>query len=678
MRMNLAQWSGGLARSTLTTAFVAAGAVSVAAQSDGEAIVRTWVDSENRVPFIDFEAGAIASNGDTVAVNDLAITLEIDASTFGQHATDDTGSFAYRIVFPSATFRNLTDQGDRFATDMFTAEEVIVEMQIEGDESMESGFRYEGFSIANWSWAKIPEIAEDADRPVSRFLPAAVALYDHDFDSAIMEAATGTTSASDDSEFALNYGKVVVGRTRAGNISRLDGDGLSMNGTDENDVSVGVQVGAFSVVDYNIAELFRAFEPGAIPSEKYETLIGGYRIDGIDVSGSGDGGEFAFSLGEMLLEDIGIRSPSIPVLERVDAMVAASLADEGSEPDEREVVELVGAAYGAFSLGAYEVSDVRAVINGLEVLDLQSIGIHDLSAAGLGEFFIREFVFQSPEEEEDVSGRVGEISIAGLTFPPLEALLALEDASENEDVAAVLAAMPTLERFTASDIALDTPEMLMSLRAYVIEMADHIGPIPTSFSIDIEDVDIPVSEMEPEQREQLEALGYDRLIGSLGLAGVWDEDTGSVDLESEVSFEDGAWFSLAATIGGITRQFFEDPEAAAPLAMFSATLEGATISLEDDSLRDRIIDMVAEQQGTEPEMVRQMALGIVPFALAQLNRPQFAQAVSAAFKTFLEGEGNLNVDIAPSEPVPLMQLSVEAQADPGSAIDKLNITVDAE
>ena len=675
MTLKLAQLNSGLARAISTIACLAAGSLSAAAQSEGEAIVRAWVESDNRFSFVDFDAGAIASDGDTVTVTDFAVNFEIDLSAFHEHDTGDSGTFAYRLLFPAATFEGLQDTGDRFATDMFEADEMIVEFALEGVAVPAMSFSYEDISVANWSWAKIPEIVEDPDRPVSRFLPAITALYDHDFDSAIIGGASAILPAEDDGEAEFQYGKIVAGKTRAGNVSRLDVEESSIIVVEDGD-RAEITVGGLAASEYHVAELFRAFLPGTDRSDDYETLVGWYEIYDIEVRGASDDEEFSFGIGKVLVGDVGVRPPSVPVLERLDELVAAGLEGNGAEPDEREIVELVGSAYGSLRLGTYEVSDVRAVVDGLEVLDLGLVGVHDLSAAGLGEFFIEDLSFQSPED--DTSGNIGEISIAGLTFPPLAALLALEDAQADGDMGAMLAAMPTLERVAASDIALDTPDMLMSLGSYVIEMANHIGPIPTSFAVSIEDADIPVSELDADERAQLEALGYDRLIGSLGLSGIWDEQSDTVDLESEGSFEDGASFSLAARIGGITRQLFENPEAAAPMAMFSATLQGASVSIEDNSLRDRIIGMVAEQQGAEPEMVRQMVLGAVPFALAQLGRPEFTASVSAALKTFLEGEGNLSAEAAPDEPVSLMGLAADAQTDPGAVVDKLNVAIEAE
>ncbi|WP_421854255.1 hypothetical protein [Oricola sp.] len=676
MTLTLAQLNSGLARAVSIVACLAAGSMSAAAQSEAEAIVRSWVESDTLVPFVEFDVRDVSSEGDLLTVTGFSVAFEFDLAGFAlDDDAPDPGTLKYRLFFPSATFEDLRDTGGRFATDMFEADEMIVEFQVENGAMLPIEVGYEGISIANWSWAKIPDIVEDEDRPLTSVLPALTAIYDHDFDSAIIDGATGVSPAANGGDLSISYGTIVAGRTRSGNVSRLDADSVSMHATGPDDEHIDIEIGALTATDYNIAALFRAFGPEADQDSEYETLIGGYRIDGVDMTGLIEGIDFVISIGEVLLEDVGVRPPSFPVLERADAMIASNRAGNIPEFGDDEYLEFVTGLYGAFRLGAFEISDFRVVEDGLETQDLGSIGIYDLSADGLGEFTMRDLVFRSPED--DASGSFGEISIAGLTFPSLQSVFAFNAAVDHVELAA-LEALPTLERFAAMDVALDTPDGLMSLGAFLIEMSDHIGSIPTTVSVAIEDLDLLVSELDDEPREQLQALGYKRLTGSLSLSGAWDEETETVEMESEGDLEDGARFSFAATIGEIARELFEDPQAVAPTALETATLEAASVSLEDDSLRDRIIDMVAEQQGTEPEMVRQMAHGVVPFALAQLGRPEFTASVSAALKSFLEGEGKLDVDVAPDEPVPLMQLSVEAQADPGSAIDKLKITVDAE
>jgi hypothetical protein len=666
-----------LSGATFSVAVVAGAMLPALAQDNGEAIVRSWVEGENRFSFIDFDAGEISSDGGAVTISDFAMTIEFDMSEMEMPDEDAPEGISYRFMFPTATFERLRDEGGRFATDRFTADAMVVEFEAKGTDVPKTSVNYEGLTVANWSWAKVPDIAEDPAKPVSRYLPAVMAFYDHSFDSLIVDGGSGTMPAEDDVEVSYDYGKVVTGKTVAGNVSRMDMDGISFHATGEDgDVDVTAEIGPMVAVEYNIQEFLKAFLPGAEKTDEYETFIGRFEIDGIAVSGIGDGEEFAFSMGNFVIEDVGVRPPSMPVLGRADQLVAAAMADDGQEPDELEIVELVASMYGSMRLGTYELSGMSANVEGMDVFQLGAFGIHDLSSAGLGEFFLEAFSFEAPDDEG--SGEIGEFSVAGVTFPPLSALMALEEAADNEDIAAILAALPTVDRVSAKNLAFDTPEGDFSIGTYLIESGGFIGPIPTTFNVLFEDFDMPVSEMEAEPRAQLQALGYDRLAGSFGISGEWSEETGTIDLDSEGSLVDGADFSISAAVGGIPRALFENPKEAGPATLFGATFSGASISLRDESLRDRVIGLIAKEQGAEPEMVKQMAMGMVPFALAQLNRPEFAATVSAAVKTFLEGDGNLTVEASPGTPLPVMQLVGEAQSDPGAIVDKLNLEIEAE
>ena len=64
--------------------------------------------------------------------------------------------------------------------------------------------------------------------------------------------------------------------------------------------------------------------------------------------------------------------------------------------------------------------------------------------------------------------------------------------------------------------------------------------------------------------------------------------------------------------------------------MQQLTFHGATVRFDDDSLTGKVLDYVAEQQGTKPKDIANQAKAIVPFLLAQLNNPELMQSVTGA------------------------------------------------
>jgi hypothetical protein len=508
-------------------------------------------------------------------------------------------------------------------------------------------------------------------------------MFTFGFESATIGAATAENRTDPPTMVtSMSYGQGFIGETVNGDISEMSFEGFELTSEgvdpDGNQASFEMSTGSLSAEGYNYGTLIRAFAPGgAAPDGAYQPAITSIVMPDLELSGTVGEEQVSFtaSVGEISMTDIGVRPPSVEVLTGFDQLAVAAMEDDAAEPDPREIVQLVGGLYGAFRLGAFEVSDVSVEVPEIASFVLGEYALRDLSADGLAEFYQAGLRFDGPE---GFFSRLDESWIRDVGFPGLEALMNLEAAQKDGDVTAILEAIPTIGSLNYTGLEITVPgEVEMSLGKGQIDMSGHIGPIPTAFNLEIENLEMPVSQMEEEPREQLQALGYNHIDASVSLSGQWSEEDGTIGLASAGELADGGAFSAAAAVGGIQRAVFENPQAAGPGAIFTAVFGGAEFSFEDKSIRDRALKLIAAQQGSEPEMIKQMAIGMVPFVMAQLNRPDFAKTVSAAVSTFLQGEGKLSVKAEPSAPLPLLQLATEAQADPGTVIDKLNLTIDA-
>jgi hypothetical protein len=417
--------------------------------------------------------------------------------------------------------------------------------------------------------------------------------------------------------------------------------------------------------------MVRLFDPALEPgtgAEPFEQMAAMLSVH--DWTGWFEGGEF--TIADLRMEDIGGRRPSIPLLSRADEIYLA--VQEGIEPDPTEIAELVGAFYGAFSLGLAEMSGLKVSVDEYRG-SLDAVGIADLSADGIGSIYYRGI---EASDGNDMQVRLGDFTISNFGFPSLSALIALEEARETGDIETILAAMPTLGGVSVSHLLIDVPFLAeLSLARAAIEMSDHIGPIPTKIRTLVDRLHMPVWMLDEDSFAVFDGLGYEELDASHELDLAWREEDETVALATSTTIENGATMTLDAKLGGLPRELFDNPMDA-PFLLFGVTLDEASAVFVDNSLTERVLTMFAGQQGTDPQTMRAQALGILPFMLAALQRPDFMMSVTAAANAFLTTPGTLRIEMRPDEPVPMIELMEASESDPGLLVDLLNVRVSAE
>jgi hypothetical protein len=200
----------------------------------------------------------------------------------------------------------------------------------------------------------------------------------------------------------------------------------------------------------------------------------------------------------------------------------------------------------------------------------------------------------------------------------------------------------------------------------------------------------------PEQQAVLTQLGYDKVTGDIGMAGDWNAADGRINV-SEMSYtvNDAGSFDINVDLSGYTMDFIkalqansknmqgadENKKAAAGMAMMGLmqqlTFNGATIRFDDDSLTGKALKFIADQQGVSPGDVANMAKGSLPFALAQLQNPEFAQQVTAAVSAYLDDPKSLQITAKPSAPIPFAMLMATGMSAPQTLPQQLGVTVTA-
>lgn len=253
---------------------------------------------------------------------------------------------------------------------------------------------------------------------------------------------------------------------------------------------------------------------------------------------------------------------------------------------------------------------------------------------------------------------------------------------ENAEVASISVSVEDTEVFTLSDAhtTISRPESgAMDFTAVVEEFT----------------VDLSLAE-DSEQYPIIQALGYETLSGYIESEGSWNQTSGRLELtRNEISIVDAGTIGFTVDLGGYTPAFIaalrelQQQMAANPDGDTSAQgfavlglmqqliFHSAEIAFTDDSLTNKVLELVAQMQGMGKADIANMAKAAVPFALAQLGNPDFTTQTTQAVSKFLDDPQALRIRAAPAEPRPFALLMAEGMSTPQALINTLNVRVTA-
>ncbi len=215
-----------------------------------------------------------------------------------------------------------------------------------------------------------------------------------------------------------------------------------------------------------------------------------------------------------------------------------------------------------------------------------------------------------------------------------------------------------------------------------------------NYQMEARDIVVEIDNFDdPQAREALSGLGYSSLAGTMTSQGAWDTGSGDLDVDHMTfSVDEAADLTIAFSLGGFTTEMVnamqqmqvdlaEQGQDAIDMAMLGLMqqleVNSVAIEVNDNSLTNRILDLVGEQQGLSRQNVVAMAKGALPLGLAQLGAPQFAASASAAVSAFLDDPQSLRIVAEPENPVPVMQLVAAGMSSPQTLITMLGVSITA-
>lgn len=660
------------------------------AAGEGPTIVDRWVEESKSYSFFDLTHQGVSYDEatDVTSVSGFKAVFTPDFTSLIPDG-EDVPTISYLIEVPSLRYFALSENADRYFVDSIEAAEVNVTYSVKGGttdvQNTEANGTYDGLVVAAADWSKLPDIADDPAKPISKYYPLIAAFFD--MNMASFNVVGSALSQTLDAKTVLNttYGAIEFNDMKRGDYSSFSIDGMKMASAPQSSTDTGdtafellLDIARLDGGAYNGGTMVRQFDPSLPTSQRntpFKTLLGSLAITGtkLDVDDVA-----SMSLDTMSFSDYGIRPPSIPLLSLADELYLEA-QEAGSEPDEMTILRLVSSFYSMFRIGSFDMMgfdiDVNDTENGTQfAAQLDSFRLADLWSVGLGELSFKGFF----SEGEGNRIQMDLFQLKDIGFPTLAALMDAERASEEMDIKAIIAALPTLGLIEASGIDVnikDEPGFKLGLSR--LEMGDFIGRLPTRVSSTLENLEFNVADLEAEGREVFEKMGYERINLSYVLSLIWDEASEILSLESRNALDDGGTLNAAVEIGSVPRSVFEDPETAQNALAF-LTFNAASMVFDDNSIVDRAIEATASDQGKSADQLKQELLGALPFVMSALNKPDFVDEVAKAVSKLLSEGGSLTATAQPDQPVSVMQVIAGGAAAPGTLVDLLKVEVIAE
>ena len=403
--------------------------------------------------------------------------------------------------------------------------------------------------------------------------------------------------------------------------------------------------------------------------------IGKIELDGLDMTDAGAiFSKLSVSDVEMGDGDESFKLDNFTVVNP-SAELAAFLTTAFSGEDPGEFPPIDQISFDAVSFGDFSFEGGDEDDGGkfkIANVGLQGMGNGELKAAVLS-----GLTLDGMDDGSPLTGGIGKMAFFGMDYAFVEQIQALGEDPDEDQIAALFASSmsdatdPPYDGVVMEDLKFDGAgvKVDLPLMDVIVQRDDQdrmtatvMKPLTLKLSAD------PNGGEGGEQlAEGLSMLGYKDITLKAEGVTTYDPDADIVSYaagSNYIEIVDGAKISYGGKLGG----FSAYSEAAAnmqtaygpnPDAMTEAlsklTLHNFTLTIDDDSLVDRLFTLAASQSGEDPQQLRNqtiMGMGMAPMMAAQsgVDSELVSEAVSA-LTDFIKEPGTLTFTLNPASPL---------------------------
>lgn len=327
--------------------------------------------------------------------------------------------------------------------------------------------------------------------------------------------------------------------------------------------------------------------------------------------------------------------------------------------------------------------DIAIGIAGGEPFKIAEVTLEEVTAEDDGSFTIGSVAAPATTIDQDgVKVEFGGASIDGYTIPAV---------GETDPIALLgLYESMTIEPIRVSNKGAE----VFRMDGASATMSEYEEGKPLAFDVAFKGLWGDLSKIEdPKAQEAFTAFGYKEVTGSVTMKGAWNPSDGKMSItEGLYNIDNVGKLNVLMELSGytpalikglqeMTKNMEGQDESAKGLAMLGLLQQlnfiSMSIRFDDSSITGKALDYAAKQAGQDRAAIINQTKGVLPFALAQLKDPDFAQKVTEAASAYLDNPKSLEIKAAPPAPVPFAILAATGSTTPEALIKQLNVTVTA-
>ncbi|MEM8852781.1 MAG: hypothetical protein AAGD34_03710, partial [Pseudomonadota bacterium] len=368
---------------------------------------------------------------------------------------------------------------------------------------------------------------------------------------------------------------------------------------------------------------------------------------------------------------------TIPFVEATNvALTPVSSLTPQQSGTATSAMDLAGLMMGLFSADEVEAQNITHTSGGIDT-KIDRVALSELTPEGFGAFALDGFSTTDTTNIATLTSlSINDVAWAKSRFGVGPDVAAITAASP----VVALAGYPQIGSFSVEGMVMEGPTMEggVSVPSMTMRFADHIGPIPTNVTYDVETVVEGVADTFPPDIDRLLASrGYETFdVRESGIL-TYDRSTEALTIKTKSDYERLGVLDMHLVVSGIPVLAFEEP-ARAFEAISLAAIADMSLSFQDKGAIDLLKAVFSHSSGTADNEVLPQWMGMARGVISGVVPEERAEPILAAIETFLTDTGTITMTAEPPSPVSFMQLATGAMTAPGQILNILNVTVSAD
>ena len=198
-----------------------------------------------------------------------------------------------------------------------------------------------------------------------------------------------------------------------------------------------------------------------------------------------------------------------------------------------------------------------------------------------------------------------------------------------------------------------------------------------NFNLDIESLDINLSQISPEFFMYFNMLGYENVEFDFGTSWNWDKQKKDMDINIDLGISNAASIKFSAIFSGLSSDILNfTGESLGTYFLTNFKINNISLSLIDNSLRNKLFKFAAQEQKISVRTFKTNLINLIDSFTVTTQKTKLFNEYRQAVVNFINGSKKIILQISPTLPVSIAELSPYLiNPDINPIISKLNLNI---